>query len=818
MRSNQRGAAWPYLFVLLGLLALSITAPRAWNRQRYDGAPMDELLEKYSTQSDEPVSEDATSAQGTAVPNQNQSVGRPAATDSTWNFSGKAVVPVVVEPLRAFGRRVIDPIVEFARRPTELRALPDLYFPKFEVHDDADADPSVMWALPESLLVALEQLSATAETADWANRVSQLLRELHKHGGDPRPAVDILGDLRDATDDAVLPIVNDANVQTNLQRTRYALVRRLDVWDRVAQLGELQPDVITSTGTQAEPANDQRVKKYLDDLEQLTASVNAGDAWREYLLVDQLRSMSQNANLPDQEKRKLAQTVLARLEGHKLSPKQRQFATKAPIAMLASELRDWAAEPVEMPRLLAHLERYERTQLANDGRLLAADCRSLRWDGDRSSQDLGEQIDLHYRNANVRIAITPAFVNRFVPQPRAVSARVSDMIQGVPVRGSSTTFTKVSVELIPDPRRIRLGLEADGLVNSNTTSDAGPATFYNKAGSGFVVRKLVLFGPSGLRLWPAIADAESYYTNLTDVETSFDGVPLVGPLVRNIARAQHEEAQPDARREMESKVAARARQQFDEEVQPRLEKMTAKIEAELLEPMRRLGLEPTALEMHTTEDRLTMRTRLAGNQQLAAHTPRPRAPSDSLASLQVHQSAVNNLLEALELSGREFTVPELYLWIGRKLNRPELKQPEDIPDGVVVRFADADAVRVRCVGGNMELTVAIAKLSHGKKRWRDFAVKTTYQPDPTSLEGRLVRSGGIFLEGKSLQGRAEFVLRSILSKALSVDRPWRIVPEKFAADPRLADVELSQFVVEDGWIGLAYAPRRTPSATARRPK
>ena len=221
--------------------------------------------------------------------------------------------------------------------------------------------------------------------------------------------------------------------------------------------------------------------------------------------------------------------------------------------------------------------------------------------------------------------------------------------------------------------------------------------------------------------------------------------------------------------------------------------------------------------MQTTEERLTARMRLAGDEQLAAHTPRPRAPSDSLASLQLHQSAINNLLDALDLSGRQFTVPELYAWLSRKLSR-ELKAPADVPDGVLVRFADQDALRVRCVEGHMELAIAIAKLSHGKKRWRDFVVKTKYQPDPSTLEARFVRSGGIFLEGKSLQGRAEFVLRSILSKALSVDRPWRIVPAKLAADPRIADLEITQFVVEDGWIGLAYAPKRMSSETARRPK
>jgi hypothetical protein len=191
--------------------------------------------------------------------------------------------------------------------------------------------------------------------------------------------------------------------------------------------------------------------------------------------------------------------------------------------------------------------------------------------------------------------------------------------------------------------------------------------------------------------------------------------------------------------------------------------------------------------------------------------------SDSVASLQVHQSAINNMLESLDLEGREFTVPELYLWMGRKLGR-KLQPPQDVPDDVIVQFADRDALRILARDGQVELSIGIAKLSHGRKHWRDFTVKTVYEPDPTTLEGKFVRTGGIFLEGKSLQGRVEFVLRSIFSKALSTDRPWQIVPAKFAGDKRLADLEITQFVVEDGWIGLAYAPRRAPLETARRPR
>lgn len=810
MKSNQRGAAWPYLIILLGLLALSITAPRAWNRQRSNETPMGELLDE---QAEGQSASDAVDVPAHAVGQDKLGSVAPA-VDSKWVFSGKAMAPVVVAPLRAFSKQVIDPIVEFARRPTELRTLPDLYFPRFDTAETADP-PNAVWAMPTSLLEVLDQLSTNGQTAPWSNQVRRLIGELREPAAEARSTHVILSELASVCEDENLPVLNDPVLRADLLRARYAVVRRLAIWKHVAEQIGVNDGLVNVADADLQAAN--RVSTCLAQLELLTASVNAGDAWREYLLVDRLRSVNPADDQSAAERRELAMQVLNRLSTQRLSIRQRQFATTPAIASLLKELKSWAAEPVELPRLLAHLERYEQSQLASDARLLAADCRSLRWGGNEFAQQLGEEVDVYYRNANLRIALSPVFVNRFVPQPSATVAPVYDTIQGVPVRGRSTTFTSVSVRAIPDPRRIRLGLEANGIVASNTSSDAGPATFYNKAESSFLVRKLLLVGPQGMRAWQAVADADSYYSDLTDVETSFDVVPLVGPLVRNYARSQHEEVQGEARREVESKVAVRARRQFDEEVQPRIDQLTTRVDREVLEPLRRLGLDPTALDMQTADDRLTVRMRLAGEEQLAAHTPRPRAPSDSLVSVQVHQSALNNLLESLDLAGREFTVPELYRWLGAKLNR-EIKAPEDVPDDVVVRFADQDPVRVRCVDGRLELAVAFTRLSHGKKRWRNFAMKTAYEPDPSSLEGRLVRTGGIFLEGETLQGRAEFVLRSILSKAFSVERPWRLMPAKYAADPRIADLEITQFVVEDGWIGVAYAPKRVSSEMARRPR
>ena len=66
--------------------------------------------------------------------------------------------------------------------------------------------------------------------------------------------------------------------------------------------------------------------------------------------------------------------------------------------------------------------------------------------------------------------------------------------------------------------------------------------------------------------------------------------------------------------------------------------------------------------------RLTVRLRVASPNQLGGHTARPQAPSDSLGSVQVHESAINNALDQLHLASRTFTLPELYQHLARATN------------------------------------------------------------------------------------------------------------------------------------------------------
>ena len=187
-------------------------------------------------------------------------------------------------------------------------------------------------------------------------------------------------------------------------------------------------------------------------------------------------------------------------------------------------------------------------------------------------------------------------------------------------------------------------------------------------------------------------------------------------------------------------------------------------------------------------------------------------------SVQIHESTLNNLLDHLDLAGRTFSLPALHGWLVAKLSRGAVKTPDDLPAAVRVTFSRNDPIHVRCGDGRLELILHIAEIRDGRRHWRDFEVSAFYRPVAGGLAAEFERDGVIELGGR-YKGKPEIALRGIFSKVLSRERKLDLLPGTLAADPRLAGLEVTQLVVEDGWIGTAIGPLRTaarPSATTKR--
>lgn len=811
--SRQQSPIWPYLGILAFLFLLSLTAPRAWERQsrreagRVVAGRQDAEWEPNVDYRAEP---EVAEEDEVKLPELSSQEPPPPPADEP------EAAPPIIPPAPEFADEVREPI-DVAHLPNVPADEPEIDLapvapPKPE-REPEEPPPAVtyVWPLPRVLIEQLTSLIHEDAQLAWAQRAIGLVHELCQDPTDGEATRKTLEALREVADrDARVPSA-DPSLKSDILRARYALARWVDIWSAAAALAEIPPD--ERVGKTAP----QKISLCLADFDSLAVNHPAAAAWREYLQLQALREAATTGK-SDEARRAAARAVLDRLTSNRLSRAQRRFVGQGPLAELEQALHAWAAAPVTVAELLAHLDQYEYSGLPSNARLVADDFRGLSWSAPDEAEALSEKLSTHYRNANLRVAVTGMLLDRLLPQPGRVDERVRDTVVNVPVRGRASTFTKLSVELVPDPRRIRLGLEARGVVASNTFASSGPARFHNTGQSTFLVRKLFVLGPRGLAVWPAIAEAENNYNYLISMETDFDGVPLVGSFVRGIARNQHDESRSEASRQTAEKVAIRALHQLDDEVQERLVETGKNLEDNQLATLRRMDLELTPVSLSTTEQRVVARARLAGREQLGAHTPRPRAPSDSWFSWQLHQSALNNGLEQLDLEGRTFELPQLFAWVADKLGRPELAEQEDLPEDVQLTFADKDAVRLRCADGQVEVTISLAELKHEGSRWHDFQVHTNYSPEAVGLSPRFVRNDTIYLDGRSLRGKLQLKLRAIFSRVLSKNRHLKLLGESITDDPRIQDLQITQFTVADGWIALAYSLQRASDHVARQPK
>ena len=525
----------------------------------------------------------------------------------------------------------------------------------------------------------------------------------------------------------------------------------------------------------------------------------------------------------------LTDATLASLTRRAALAVARRVATwRAAAALCAEFARQHAAGPAsgfdrrlvvaqtesETARLLDAVERFESGSGPADAAAATAALRAITATPFARAADLARTIADHYLAPNVRVAVHQRFVERMLPEATVKTSPMQDFVLGRKVRGTSTVEQSMAVAFLPDAERIRFELLVRGEVDSRTVTDAGPAAIHSRGEANFVVRKPVNLSAQGLAFGTALGSA-SNQSQLGTIQTSFDSVPLMGSIVQRIVRNQHDENKQQATREVNEKIIARACREVDQQAEPKFTEMAERMRERIWNPMVQLGLEPTAVALESTATLATVRLRLAAATQFAAHTPRPRAPAESLLGVQVHESTLNNGCERMELAGRRFGLEELIRMVCLRIGI-EPRIPDDLPEGVSVAFAATQPVRLEFRDGLVHLKLAIDAIESGRRSWYDVIAEVAYQPTSSGPQILLERSGQVHLvDRKGL----EIPLRTIFAKIFPKERPIVLLPAAVVKNPRLTDLRAVQLVSTDGWFALALdepspAPAAGPAITA----
>ncbi|MEL6104792.1 MAG: hypothetical protein AAFU85_02090 [Planctomycetota bacterium] len=680
------------------------------------------------------------------------------------------------------------------------------------------------WPVPRQLLDQLDALESRIGSVNhedqrrfavlaWTRRVKELLVELPKSPrlGDTNVGslLDELASLRGiAAKNASLDIPTDQRVAW--LQAAYAVERRLAVW---------QPVFAINSGD--EPAS-QRVT---DDTLSAAASLDAveaefeatGDAegWYRFLAINQLRHAFTSGD--DAAKSEAAQLFLTRLKWPNLTQEHQDWLRTEPFQRLADVARPWASRAIDYASLLHQIERAESNAIDLVTTEIAESMRALSFASHPRAKQLATNLEMHYRNANLRLAISDRLINHLLPEIPSRRVPVRTNLLGSRVTGVSEVSSDLSVALIPSNNEWRLSLHTDGNVLTRSVGRRGPAAVSTASRNQYGASTPISIKPTDVTLGRSVVDVTGG-SRLRGIDTDFDGWPLIGSLVRGIAESEYWQKASLSDRIAGNRMRSEIGVQIDKDVQTRLDEASEKFSRSILGPLVSLRLEPKVVDMQTTQNRLVARYRMAGDWQLAAMTPRPRAPSDSLFSIQVHQSAMNNTLEQLFVQSTPEPIEDL---MTQCFDLIGVKQglPEDLPQGVRIQFAKHRPITIEIEDNRVWMTLRVIRLEKENGiTLRNFIVRASYKPDYDGLHAFLVRDGHLSISGPRMSMRQRLPVRAIFNKVLSPTQRVSLTNPDMLVERLPSETLISQVELRDGWVGLAFSIADSPqAAVARRP-
>lgn len=685
----------------------------------------------------------------------------------------------------------------------------------------AEWSPLAVWPKPEALVNQLNELEKRVETASWSRHTLQLLKQVHnkKTLHDPhleevfQQLADQLYQLNQiAVSVSTVPVQRPEYAQgtlaTQLRTLHYDIARRLMVWAYISQRAKgtdpLSPD--------SESAPSQR---FLNASQSRLVVPELDPQWSEYLGLESLERAFNSLNPDPKAKRDAARVTMARLHSSVLSAEQRQYLSQAIHENMIEFLRGHAVDSVKPTELMKILEKHESDTTGYTSHKLNDIYQSLLWSNDPTSQQLASQLEGHYRNANFRVSVSDELINRLLPQTPEIQQPIHENIMGAQVQGNSRINNRLLIRLIPDNRKVNLRLEANGWVRSLTQARRSGFVVENVGVSRFQVFKRLAIHRNGVESDDpyAVSDTDS---QVVGMRSNLDPIPIVGWVARQIARNKIEESAPLTDRYTRQKLESTAKEQIETEVQSHLDQVSEYLFANMLQPLIALDLEPTPIEMRTTENRVIMRYRLAGRDHMASHTVRPRALSDSLMSVQFHESTFNNLLDRIEIRGKSFTARELSQHLENVFRSDQATGSDELNHEANFSFAPYDPIRIEFKDEKIEISLNLRKFRVGKgKTWKNLNVRASYFPEVRGSQLRLVRDpSGIRLKGSNLKLRDQVAVRAVFTALFRDHYDWNVLPEKFQQKFNSTRLEISQLAINDGWIGLSLSD--APS-TAQRP-
>ena len=678
----------------------------------------------------------------------------------------------------------------------------------------------VVWVNPKALIEQIESLKEIPQAANWAKETLTILNSINS-------------DISRAQYDRSLSLIQEKRNQLNQianavwgngRITQPEIVQRMQTTGELTRIGYRIDRRMAVWQLLQKEWNNELVSKYSKASFSQISFDGLNSDWVEYLRLRDFKDAFGALQSDERLQRKVSQEILARIYSPVLKPSQREFIQAAIDPTIIKHLKSHASQEVDRIKLLKRIEWFESKPNPVTGYSLNQDYQSLLWSDDPSQQAVAAVIDRHYRNANFRMTASQRLLNRLIPELPITQMPVSETIKGAKVSGNSQVSNRLRVAFEPNPNEIGLRLETAGYVFSDTIARTNTFRVANMGEGQFQVNQRLTIGPtSGIN-----ASSSPYSTSVgtqkvVGVQSKLDNVPLLGWMARRLAENKLRDDAPATNLMFRKKIQDSAESKMQQEVDIYVQKMRDYSYTNLFQPLLAMDLEPEAVQMASTQNQVVMRYRLAGRDQMAANSARPRDDGNNLLSFQLHQSAINNAIERVGLNGNEFTMDELKAHLAEVIGRP-VNPSEESEDYALIKFARLSPIQIDFIDSRLNITLNLASLQVGEKgkTLTNVTMTVSYKPTSNGMQIKLVQDIEGTRKRRAGQKRLSFsergLISSVMIKLFKEEYIFDSLPKKMSEKIGGQNLEISQLVVADGWLGVAFDDRHAPAVQASQPQ
>ncbi|MDO4557394.1 MAG: hypothetical protein Q4C47_00305 [Planctomycetia bacterium] len=515
------------------------------------------------------------------------------------------------------------------------------------------------------------------------------------------------------------------------------------------------------------------------------------------LLTDYLRNPETSTLTP------LRRWCESRWENDDLTPDQRRL-----LDALRRRFPIWEGVVTGAPecrRLAELLERVEWSLPEQSEREFLETIAAMTRSEVPATRKRGEELSRTWCAPNFRTSVSRELFHILIPPQREGETNGSDQDPTVQIR------------LIPDESRAHLRLETRGSLLSLPESTYPGQLRFTAGDSEFHAWKDIQVTGNGVELSPTRAKIRERPIlripgELRNLFPGFPGSPevlLTRDLFGNPSPLAHLQITRDLRRAIQrdrQDTLNRAKQYLDQEGERRVGTIRQRIEDRLLDPLQEMGLGPMVRESSTTTERAYFSLGIRTQDQCGGYThPFPENDPTAVLVIQVHESALNNLVHQVGLDGTTASLLEIQNRVAVRFNSPELLMADPSDGRFIVTFPETDSLRLQCQKDQtIRLTLRITGFfdQYEGTTWNDLEVRAIYRLAMTSEEIRFVRTEPIQLHGPGLGGESQLRLRAIFGRIFGREGYSVIRPGDIFSIESLQSLRFLSSCVRDGWIRI----------------